>query len=157
MHLRQIRLMEAVSCGNNADIAAMLAEPLDLDFHDDQGTTPLCVAAKCRPDIVKRLCAHGASVNFTGPDRISALHWAVEFDNDETIAVLLGQGADVHALDRLAETPLHWACWTGHAKSARLLLKAGADPHRPNAGGRIPFDLARLQDHPELLSLLAGA
>ena len=154
MNAQQQDLLTAVTHGNNRDLQALLAQGVALNFEDAAGTTPLCLAARCRYDIVRRLCEHGADVNYVGSDRISALHWAVEYDNDEIMGYLISQGIDLHHRDKLVETPLHWACWTSHLKAARILIAAGADPHLRNIGAKKPLELAVMQQHHELIAYL---
>lgn len=154
MNQQKTELFSAVSNGNNQDINSLLMTGIDLNFENEAGTTLLCIAAKCRFDIVVKLCEHGADVNYVGADRISALHWAVEYDNDEIITYLISHGAELHHQDKLLETPLHWACWTGHIKAARLLVESGADKNKVNVGGKRPIDLAIMQEHKQLVAYL---
>jgi ankyrin repeat protein len=42
-------------------------------------------------------------------------------------------------------TPLHQAAFLGHAACVTALLAAGANPQRLNAGGHLPYKLAKQQ------------
>lgn len=138
------------STGNVSELENILLTKINLNIENEAGTTPLCIVSKCRRDLVAMLIEHGADVNFIGKDKISPLHWAVEYDNDEIIKILLCAGANVLSRDQLHETPLHWAAWTGHIKSAKLLVEHGADPTTKNIGGTTPIQLAKMQKHSEL-------
>lgn len=149
----QQQLLDAIRCGNVKTLKHLLAAAPNLNVEDESGSTPLCIAAKCRLDLVKLLHHHGADINFIGSDKISALHWSVEYDNDQINAYLLANGASVHAQDKLQETPLHWAAWTGHIKSAQQLLAYGAEMTATNGGNLSPLDLAEQQEHTDLITL----
>lgn len=151
------QLLDAVRCGNVKTLKSLLTDTPSLNFEDESGSTPLCIAAKCRLDLVKLLHRSGADVNFIGSDKISALHWSVEYDNDQINAYLLENGASVHAQDKLQETPLHWSAWTGHLKSAQQLLAYGAEIAALNCGNLTALDLAEQQEHIELLALFKNS
>lgn len=66
----------------------------------------------------------------TRHDRVTgqtALHWAVQGDRCECVAVLLANGADVNCRAKRKLTPLHIAASRNNVKSLKLLIAAGAD------------------------------
>jgi ankyrin repeat protein len=140
--------------GNVNELRELLKSNIDLNIENEEGTTPLCIVSKCRPDLVKWFLERGANPNFVGKDQISPLHWAVEYDNEEIIKLLLSYGAKVDLVDSFKEIPLHWACWTGHLKSAMLLIEAGSNIMQKNHINRTPYDLVIQQHHEELLKYL---
>lgn len=148
-------LFESSLTGNVKELKEIFSSPFKLDIQNEEGTTPLCIVSKCRPDLVNWYLKLGADPNFVGSDQKSPLHWAVEYDNDEVIRSLLTHGARVDLIDSFKETPLHWACWTGHMKSAKLLIEAGSDIFAKNHIGKTPYDLVIQQEHTELLAYLA--
>lgn len=149
-----LQLFESSLTGNIKELKEILNHKIDLNIENKDGTTPLCIVSKCRPDIVKWYLEEGANPNFVGRDKISPLHWAVEYDNEEIISLLLNYGAQPSLVDSFNETPLHWACWTGHLKSARLLIDSGADILSKNHINRTPYDLAHQQEHIDLIEYL---
>jgi ankyrin repeat protein len=149
-------LIQAAKSGNVKDFEAAIEAGADVNCCETGGATPLAIAAKCRPDLVKRLLDAGADVSLPGEDRITPLHQAVEYDNEEIVSILLERGADVGARDGLEETPVHWAAWTGHHRTGKLLLKAGGDPLLPNGGGFSPLDLAKMQSHDTVIKLFSN-
>jgi len=84
---------------------------------------------------VRSLIEQKADVNAVLPDGTTALHWAVETDDAETVGLLLQAGANVKAQDRYGLTPLYFACANGNAAIIRKLLAAGADANAPGKGG----------------------
>jgi uncharacterized protein len=84
---------------------------------------------------VRSLIEQKADVNAVLPDGTTALDWAVETDDLETVTLLLQAGASVKAQDRYGLTPLYFACTNGNAAIIRKLLTAGADPNAPGKGG----------------------
>jgi ankyrin repeat protein len=66
---------------------------------------------------------------------MTALHWAVHYDDVATAKLLLEAGAKPQAENRYGVTPLAIACTNGIADLVELLLEAGADPHATLPGG----------------------
>jgi uncharacterized protein len=93
------------------------------------------LAAVKKQDVgaVQRLLQQGASVNVSGSDGSTALHWAVEADNPEMMRLLLRAGADAKRANRYGMTPLHLAAVNGNATVMRELLDAGG-----NANAALP-------------------
>jgi len=77
-------------------------------------------------------------------------------DNDQ-VAALLDQGADVNAADEHGDTPVKLAVSKGHAQTVRLLLLHNADPARANRLGHTPLATACLRGYPEIADMLRGA
>jgi ankyrin repeat protein len=76
-----------------------------------------------------------ADVNGALPDGATALHWAANADDLDTVSLLIQTGANVKAKDRYGFTPLYFACTNGSAAVIRKLLDAGADPNAADASG----------------------
>ena len=110
-------------------------------------------AAGHRFGIVKLLLAGGADPNAAANHRHGRpLHYAADAvvsspDYDEpaqaqTLALLLGAGAQIEAADKNGATALHRAVRTRSFGAVDFLLKAGADFRAPNHSGATPFHLA---------------
>ena len=68
--------------------------------------------------------------NVPGEDSLTPVHIAAAANPDpEVMALLLGHGADLTALDEGGLTPLHWAASLNDLEIVRLLLDAGAEIH----------------------------
>lgn len=146
-------LCEAAVTGNVIAFKEAIELGADVNTKNLEGQTPLCIVAKCRFDLVKTLIENKADVNMQSDDKISPLHWAVEYDNVDIVEYLLKNGADTELRDGNYETALHWAAWTGHHKSAELLLQYGANKSVQNGEGITPIDLASRQGHNKVSKL----
>jgi len=76
---------------------------------------------------LRTLVRNKADVNAAQPDGTTALHWAVMWNNDEAVMLLLRAGANVTAKNRYGATPLSEAVSAGSATMVEALLKAGGD------------------------------
>jgi ankyrin repeat protein len=76
---------------------------------------------------LRALVQRKADVNVAQPDGTTALHWAVVWNNEEAVALLLRAGANATARNRYGATPLSEAVSAGSAAMVEALLKAGAD------------------------------
>jgi len=68
-------------------------------------------------------------VDAAQPDGSTALHWAVHWEDVDTVDLLLRAGANVNAANDLSTTPLVMASMSGNAAIVEKLLAAGADPN----------------------------
>ena len=105
------------------------------------------------PDSLKRIMADApalatSTIRAENEEQRSLLHiatdWPGNFPNiAETIALLVGAGADVNArfIGSHTETPLHWAASSNDVKAVDALLDAGADIEARGAvtGGGTPL------------------
>jgi ankyrin repeat protein len=69
----------------------------------------------------------GKLTNTIDPDGTTALHWAVQRNDLDTVDKLIRTGADVKAANRYGVTPLQVAATNGSAPMIEKLLAAGAD------------------------------
>jgi ankyrin repeat protein len=88
-----------------------------IDVKDKRGMTPLMNAAFYKHfDVVEYLLANGANVNEVGPEKKTALHFAVtnsgrgtEYDMKRCVEHLLEAGANVHMSDAYDKFPFDYA------------------------------------------------
>ncbi|MFL2840566.1 MAG: ankyrin repeat domain-containing protein [Pseudohongiellaceae bacterium] len=66
-------------------------------------------------------------VNALQPDGMSALLWAVYYEETNIVSLLLDAGADANVQNRFGLTPLIQSSITGNSEIISLLLDAGAD------------------------------
>jgi uncharacterized protein len=76
---------------------------------------------------VADLVRQGVSVEQTHSDGMTAIHWAVYHDGQQTVRLLINAKCDVNAKTRYQVTPLSIACQLGRENIAGQLLAAGAD------------------------------
>ena len=84
---------------------------------------------------IRGLLHEGADVNAAQVDGMTALHWAVYYDDEDMAGMLVRSGANVNAQNRYGVPPLSLASTNGNATVVRLLLDAGADPNESLEGG----------------------
>jgi ankyrin repeat protein len=77
---------------------------------------------------LRALVQRKVDVNAAQPDGTTALHWAVVWNNEDAVNLLLRASADPKARNRYGATPLSEAVTAGSATMVDALLKAGADP-----------------------------
>jgi ankyrin repeat protein len=97
---------------------------------------------------LRALVQRKTDVNGAQPDGTTALHWAVVWNNDEAINLLLRAGADVKARNRYGATPLSEAVSSGSPAMVEALLKAGADAKTLTTDdGETVLDILASQQH----------
>ena len=119
---------------------------VDAPARDDgtyNGWTPLFFAVVSgpngHPEIVNLLLKSQAQVNLTDSKGRSALHYAAELGQDDTMELLLAHGADPNIKETGSErTPMHLAIENGQFNSVQLLWQHSSGG---KAGHRI--DLTR--------------
>jgi ankyrin repeat protein len=113
-------------------------------------------AAKQDKATLRALIRDKADVNAPQADGATALHWAVHWDDLESVDLLIGAGANVNARNDYSATPLSLACTNGNAAMVEKLLAAGANPNTPAASGETPLmRCARTGNAAAVKSLLA--
>ena len=85
--------------------------------------------------LVRTLLEAGADVDAAQVDGMTALHWAVYHDDEETAGLLVRSGADVNVANRYGVPPISLAATNGNGGIVMLLLDAGADANRSLRGG----------------------
>ena len=84
---------------------------------------------------IDRLLNQDADVNAAQVDGMTALHWSVYYDDQETTKQLLKSGANAQAKNRYGVTPLSLACQNGNVEIVKALLEKGADANSTLPGG----------------------
>lgn len=115
----------AVSWGCKEIVAFLLEEGADAGSRDDEGKTPMFHAAFFQVELVKMLLQHRGGEGLEDRDDRgkTALRWAAEDGDAETVAFLLSQGAEANTRDRRGRTPLMDECVHSHTGVVQLLLQ----------------------------------
>ena len=92
-------------------------------------------AEQAKVSLVRELLDSGADVNVPQVDGMTALHWAVFYDDSDITALLVRSGANVSAENRYGVTPISLAAGNRNGDLVTLLLDAGADPNTTLRGG----------------------
>ena len=175
---------DAASNRDLAGVQAELDKGVDVDAKDEEGWTPLHLAAYSDgKDIVELLIAVGADVNAKNNWIGTPLDWAIRGKHTEIAELLrkhggksgvedsiqvaasmgniqavkqhLAVGADVNVkADKFGITPLHLAVDGGHRETVELLIVNGADVNAKDNKGRTPLHFAVIFGHKEITELL---
>ena len=128
-----------------SDVTALLEAGADLKARDENGWTPLHVAAASseNPGIVTALLEAGADLKARDENGWTPLHVAAaSSENPGIVTALLEAGADLKARDQFGQTPLHMAAASSENPSiVAALLEAGSDPKARDQGGKTPGDM----------------
>ncbi len=122
----------------------------------------VCVAAAAAGAAESERCGELSSEAAAASDMDSrqislALFKAADLDCAALVERLLGQGASVHARDRLGRTALIHAARAGASASARVLLDRGAPVDQPQLNGSTPLFVAAEADKADIAELLLAA
>jgi len=144
---------EALEEGELMKVKRYLERGLGVEVRDEDGNTPLHVAAsRGHLHVAKLLVESGADANARDRESRAPLHLAALYGHAEVAGLLIGSGADVNAKDARGETPLHLAA--SHVDVARLLVERGAEVNAVDENGYTPLHAAAASDNVDVASLL---
>ena len=123
------RLSDAAMQGDRDAVRSLLAQKVDVNAPQGDGTTALHWAAyKDDFEMAKMLLAAGASVKaVTRIGAITPLFMASKNGSAPMIEILLKAGADANATDEHGTTALMTAAASGSTEAVKLLIDHGAD------------------------------
>lgn len=151
-------LFEAVYDGDEDAVVRLLRAGVSADATDEDGQTPLYLAAVSdEVGIVRLLLAAGAEPDRgSGPDAGDLpLCGAAVGGHTEVVRALLAAGARPDLREAYGFTALRWTVTLGHAGTAEALLEYGADPDLPGPdGGEQPLVLAARRGSPSTVRAL---
>ena len=140
------------------DVARLLLEHgagADVNTRDDEGSTPLYLAAENgRLQVVRMLLEHGANVGAEDNQGKTPLHGAAKAGRVEVVRMLLEHGANVGAEDNQGKTPLHGAVKDGWVEVVRMLLEHGANVGAEDNQGKTPLHGAAEDGMVEVVRML---
>jgi ankyrin repeat protein len=150
----------AACSGHLAIAQTLLDNGADIDAHDNDGATPLSLAAwGAQLPAVRLLAARGAKLDAPIDDwGTRAIHAAAGGGSLEALLLLLDLGADIETRDSNGWTPLHHAAWGevgGRMRAIRALVERGANMRGLTNDNSTPLLLAmRFQRYEHVQALL---
>jgi ankyrin repeat protein len=125
-----VRLIEAIKKSDVKSVRSLIAERVDANATDIDGSTALLWAAqRNNVELVDILLAAGANVKAATRYNVTPLSMACVNGNAAIIERLLKAGADANAVSKDGETALMTASLTGKADAIKVLLDHGGDVH----------------------------
>ncbi len=130
-----LRLVDAVKRADVKAVRALIAERVDLNAAEPDGSTALHWAARLNnPELVDILAAAGANARAATRYTVTPLSLACTNGNAAIIERLIKAGADPNGTSEEGQTALMTASLTGNVAALKVLLSHGA-----NANTREPY------------------
>lgn len=147
VHSHGQSMLDIAKAGCAAEVRTALAKGSPICDRDEQGASPLLIAAACNPDpdVIWVLVAAGASLGDRDQyDMTSLMRAAASNSNPDVLAALIEAGAGIDDQDQFGLTPLIYASGTNNRPEiVKLLISAGADVKRKDSFGMTAFDYLR--------------
>jgi ankyrin repeat protein len=139
----------------------LLQSSANLNLRDDVGATALMyAAARHLAGMIKVLVDKGGDINAQNNRGWTPLMYtsgAIDsVDDPETVQAVLDNGADVNKPDVNAWTALMYAAQKGLNGAARVMIGAGADRDKRNKDGQTALQLATIDAHKQIISMLCS-
>ncbi|NXC06109.1 ASZ1 protein, partial [Orthonyx spaldingii] len=155
-------LMCAASVANFAVVRLLLNRGANACFEIDKYTVLMaaCTAQASEENIlntVELLLSRNADPNLTCRKQMTALMYAARKDYTRVVAFLVAHGAHINAQDENGYTALIWAAQHGHRSVVLKLLELGADKNLQTKDEKTAAELAKINKHSEIFSLLSLA
>ncbi|NWR11050.1 ASZ1 protein, partial [Paradoxornis webbianus] len=155
-------LMCAASVANFAVVRLLLDRGANACFEIDKYTVLMaaCTAQASEENIlntVELLLSRNADPNFTCRKQMTALMYAARKGYSRVAAFLVAHGSHINAQDENGYTALIWAAQHGHKSVILKLLELGADKNLQTKDEKTAADLAKINKHLEIFSLLSLA
>ncbi|MEK6794652.1 MAG: ankyrin repeat domain-containing protein [Spirochaetota bacterium] len=130
-------LIEAAAKGDIVAIDAALAQNADINTRDNQGKTPLMLAAyNGHEKAVKHLLDKKADKDLLDPKGWSALACGVSQQKWDAVMILLERGVSVNTKDAdKGNTPLMWAAYHGNIKVTKNIVGMKANVNEVDNAG----------------------
>ncbi|NXE37574.1 ASZ1 protein, partial [Ptilorrhoa leucosticta] len=155
-------LMCAASVANFAVVRLLLDRGANACFEIDKYTVLMaaCTAQASEENIlntVELLLSRNADPNLTCRKQMTALMYAARKGYPRVVAFLVAHGSHINAQDENGYTALTWAAQHGHRSVILKLLELGADKNLQTKDEKTAAELAKINKHPEIFSLLSLA
>ncbi|KAJ3376992.1 hypothetical protein HDU80_003530, partial [Chytriomyces hyalinus] len=123
----------------------LIKKGADPNIYDKQGYNALHLAAHAGHSMmIVYLITTGMDVDCLDTMGRTSLMWsAYQGNSEESMKVLISQGAVLDRVDSTGMTALHWAVVSNHMKFAKILIEAGAMVDVKDPQGKTPGDWAK--------------
>ncbi|NWR71536.1 ASZ1 protein, partial [Centropus unirufus] len=119
-----------------------------------------CTAISSEENILKTvelLLSRNADPNFACRRQMTPLMYAAKKGYPKVVALLVANGSHINAQDENGYSALVWAAQCGHKSVIFKLLELGADKNLQTKDEKTAAELAKLNKHSEIYSLLSLA
>ena len=152
-----LRLLEAAKSRDREAVRSLLAQRVDVNAPQADGTTALAWAAHWDDlETADALLGAGARVNAANDYGVTALSLACTNGSAAMVEKLLEAGADPKLALPTGETPLMTASRTGSLDAVKLLLGRGVDVNAKETLGQTALMWAVAREHAEVAEALVG-
>ncbi|NWR54274.1 ASZ1 protein, partial [Bucorvus abyssinicus] len=155
-------LMRAASVANFAVVRHLLDSGANASFEIDKYTVLMaaCTAPAPEENILKTvelLLSRNADPNFACRKQMTPLMYAAKNGYAHVVVLLVAHGSHINAQDKNGYSALIWAAQYGHKSVIFKLLELGADKNLQTKDEKTAAEIARINKHPEIYSLLSLA
>ena len=147
-------LNEAACKGQNAVLELLLAHNADAAIEDKAGFSPIGNAIRFHHADTARIVIRHIKAELPKNAFAKFLEQAVVKGQEDTVKMLLSNGADVNAYLPSGSTALGLAALKGQDAVVRLLIANGADVNSRNRDGTMPLYDAALSGHLTTVAIL---
>ncbi|XP_069707088.1 ankyrin repeat, SAM and basic leucine zipper domain-containing protein 1 isoform X2 [Phaenicophaeus curvirostris] len=155
-------LMYAASVADFTVVRLLLDRGANACFEIDKYTVLMaaCTAISSEENILKTvelLLSRNADPNLSCRRQMTPLMYAAKKGHPKVVALLVANGSHINAQDENGYSALIWAAQQGHKNVIFKLLELGADKNLQTKDEKTAAELAKLNKHSEIYSLLSLA
>ena len=105
-------------------------------------------------EVLKKMLDLGSDPNIKDSNGWSALHYACQLGDYESVEILINSDAIIDAYSNNKRIPLHLAAYKGYPNIVEFLLKNGSDPNYKDELGCTPLHLAAKKGNVKCMEFL---
>ena len=152
-------LMTACVKGNIETINILLSAGADPNIADSRGETCIhhVAFANNSKEAVQAIINHGAYINATNKENITAIMIACQMGYTDTMNVLLSAGADLNIADNTGATWICHAAIGGNKETLQAVINLGADVNTTNNNSKTVLMIACQKGHIDAMNVLLHA
>ena len=105
-------------------------------------------------EVLKKMLDFGSDPNIKDSNGWSALHYACQLGDYESVEILINSDAIIDAYSNNKRIPLHLAAYKGYPNIVEFLLKNGSDPNYKDELGCTPLHLAAKKGNVKCMEFL---